>query len=71
MIPSIMLGSAVTGALVGVFGNELRAPHGGIFLFPLVSNPLTYILAIAIGTVVTAVAVIIAKGIGGGVVVED
>jgi hypothetical protein len=36
-----------------------------------VSNPLTYILAMLIGTVVTAVAVIIAKGIGGGVVVED
>ena len=71
VIPSIMLGSAVTGALVGVFGNELRAPHGGIFVFPLVSNPLTYILALAIGTVVTAVAVIIAKGIGGGVVVEE
>ena len=71
VIPSIMLGSAVTGALVGVFGNELRAPHGGIFVFPLVSNPLTYILAMLIGTVVTAVAVIIAKGIGGGVVVED
>ena len=64
VIPSIMLGSGVTGALVAIFGNELRAPHGGIFVFPLVSNPLTYILAIAIGTVVTALAVIVAKGIG-------
>ena len=71
VIPSIMLGSAVTGALVGVFGNELRAPHGGIFVFPLVSSPLTYIIALLVGTVVTAVAVIIAKGIGGGVVVEE
>jgi PTS system fructose-specific IIC component len=66
-----MLGSAVTGALVGVFGNELRAPHGGIFVFPLVSNVLTYLIAMLVGTVVTAVAVIIAKGIGGGAVVEE
>lgn len=64
VIPSIMIGSGVTGALVAIFGNELRAPHGGIFVFPLVSSPLTYILAIAIGTVVTALAVILAKGIG-------
>ena len=63
VIPSIMIGSGVTGALVAIFGNELRAPHGGIFVFPLVSSPLTYILAIAIGTVVTALAVIVAKGI--------
>ncbi len=71
VIPSIMLGSAVTGALVGVFGNELRAPHGGIFVFPLVSNVLTYIIAMLVGTVVTAVAVIIAKGIGAPASVEE
>ena len=41
VIPSIMIGSGVTGALVAIFGNELRAPHGGIFVFPLVSSPLT------------------------------
>ena len=64
VIPSIMIGSALTGALVGVFGNELSAPHGGIFVFPLVSNWLTYVLAIAIGTVVTALLVLVAKGIG-------
>lgn len=64
VIPSIMLGSGITGALVALFGNELRAPHGGIFVFPLVSNWLTYILAIAIGTVVTALLVLVAKNIG-------
>ena len=64
VIPSIMLGSAVTGGLVAAFGNELRAPHGGIFVFPLVSNVLTYILAILIGTAVTGLLVIVAKGIG-------
>ncbi|MFM7013970.1 MAG: PTS fructose transporter subunit IIC [Actinomycetota bacterium] len=64
VIPSIMVGSGVTGALVALFGNELRAPHGGIFVFPLVSSWLTYVLAIAIGTVVTALLVMVAKGIG-------
>ncbi|MEY4263010.1 MAG: hypothetical protein RLY88_718, partial [Actinomycetota bacterium] len=64
VIPSIMIGSGLTGALVAIFGNELRAPHGGIFVFPLVSNPLTYILALLIGTVVTALLVLVAKGIG-------
>ncbi len=64
VIPSIMLGSGITGALVALFGNELRAPHGGIFVFPLVSNWLTYVLAIAIGTVVTALLVLVAKNIG-------
>ena len=64
VIPSIMIGSAVTGALVGLFGNELRAPHGGIWVVGLISNPLTYLLAVAIGTVVTAFLVIVAKGMG-------
>ncbi|MEO0048794.1 MAG: hypothetical protein RL556_126 [Actinomycetota bacterium] len=69
VIPSIMIGSGVTGVLVGLFNNHLPAPHGGIFVIPLidgvnVTSILTYLLAIAVGTVVTAVAVIIAKGLG-------
>ena len=64
VIPSIMVGSGVTGAIVALFGNELRAPHGGIFVFPLVSSWYTYVLAIAIGTVVTAILVLVAKSIG-------
>lgn len=59
VIPSCMVGSAVTGAMVMGFGNELRAPHGGIFVLPLVSNPLLYLLAIAVGTIITAVLVIV------------
>jgi PTS system fructose-specific IIC component len=59
VIPSTMAGSAVTGALVMAFGNEVRAPHGGIWVIPLVSNPFLYLLAIAIGTVVTAGLVIV------------
>ncbi len=64
VIPSIMVGSGVTGAIVALFGNELRAPHGGIFVFPLVSDWWLYILAILIGTVLTAGLVMVAKGIG-------
>jgi PTS system fructose-specific IIC component len=59
VIPSCMVGSAVTGALVMGFGNELRAPHGGIFVLPLVSNPILYLLAIVIGMVITAALVIV------------
>ncbi|NMH97719.1 PTS fructose transporter subunit IIC [Pseudonocardia acidicola] len=61
VIPSLMFGSAVTGALVMWFGNTLRAPHGGIFVVPLIGRPLLYLLAIAIGSVVTAVSVIVLK----------
>jgi PTS system fructose-specific IIC component len=66
VIPSIMIGSGVTGALVGLFQVGSHAPHGGIWVAALVSNPGLYLLAIAIGTVVTALCVIIAKNIGKG-----
>jgi PTS system fructose-specific IIC component len=59
VIPSTMVGSAVAGALVMVFGNELRAPHGGIFVVALVTKPFLYLLAIAIGTVVTTAMVVV------------
>ena len=49
-----MAGSALTGALVMAFGSELRAPHGGIWVIGLVSNPLLYIAAIAAGTALSA-----------------
>ena len=58
-----MVGSAVTGALVMAFGTNSRAPHGGIWVLPLVGNPLLYLLAIVIGTVVTAVLVVTLKGL--------
>jgi len=63
VIPSIMIGSGVTGALVGAFGCGLRAPHGGLWVFGLVNNWPMFLLAVAIGTVVTALLVIIAKNI--------
>ncbi|MEC0210067.1 fructose-specific PTS transporter subunit EIIC [Paenibacillus ehimensis] len=58
VIPSIMIGSAVTGALSMLFGVTLRAPHGGIFVLPIpnaVSHLALYAAAIVAGTVVTAV----------------
>jgi fructose PTS system EIIBC or EIIC component len=63
VIPSLMAGSAVTGALSMAFGCTSRAPHGGIFVVPLIGNPLLYLVAILVGTVVTAVMVIALKGL--------
>lgn len=61
VIPSMILGSATTGALSMMFGATLRAPHGGVFVVPLVGQPLLYALAIVVGTVVSAAVVILAK----------
>lgn len=64
VIPSIMIGSAVAGALSMAFGATLRAPHGGIFVLAIpnaVGHLGLYVLAIAIGTVVTALLVSILK----------
>lgn len=66
VIPSCMLGSGATGALVMLFGNTLRAPHGGIWVVPLIGSPLLYLVAIVIGTVITAAAVISLKAAGPG-----
>jgi len=63
VIPSLMAGSAVTGALSMAFGATSRAPHGGIFVVPLIGNPFLYLVAIIIGTVVTAVLVITLKSL--------
>ncbi|WP_462413140.1 PTS fructose transporter subunit IIABC [Neobacillus sp. Marseille-QA0830] len=55
VIPSVMVGSAVTGALTMFFGIGLRAPHGGVFVFPLVDgNWLLYLLAVVIGAIISA-----------------
>ncbi|RSK28482.1 PTS fructose transporter subunit IIA [Bacillus sp. HMF5848] len=58
VIPSIIIGSAVAGALSMVFGIGLPAPHGGLFVIPLVEgNPFMYLVAILIGAAVTALLV--------------
>ncbi|WP_243299048.1 PTS fructose transporter subunit IIABC [Bacillus litorisediminis] len=56
VIPSIVVGSAVAGALSMLFEIGLPAPHGGIFVIPLIEgNPFLYVLAILIGAVITAI----------------
>jgi PTS system fructose-specific IIC component len=55
VIPSCLIGSGVAGAISMMFGCTLMAPHGGIFVFPVVGNALYYLLALVVGTVVSAV----------------
>ncbi|MDX3693135.1 fructose-specific PTS transporter subunit EIIC [Streptomyces europaeiscabiei] len=62
VIPASMAGGAVTGALAMAFGSTLRAPHGGIWVTPLIGKPFLYLLAVAVGTAVTAGLVILLKG---------
>jgi PTS system fructose-specific IIC component len=64
VIPSIMLGGATTGAIIAAAGVQAQAPHGGIVVFFAIKGVLVWLLAIAIGTVVGAAAVIVAKSIG-------
>ena len=55
ILPSCIIGSALAGSLSMVFGCGLRAPHGGIFVFPLVDHAALYCVALAVGSVVGAV----------------
>ncbi|GAB2505385.1 PTS fructose transporter subunit IIABC [Nocardia heshunensis] len=61
VIPSMMAGGAVTGALVMAFGTTLSAPHGGIFVFFAVGGIAGFLIALALGTVVGAACVTAAK----------
>lgn len=54
VIPACVVGSAVSGALSMAFNCTLMAPHGGIFVVPLIGNPWGYLLALAIGSIVSA-----------------
>ncbi|MFE7127268.1 fructose-specific PTS transporter subunit EIIC [Streptomyces sp. NPDC057617] len=62
VIPSAMAGGAVTGGLSMLFECTLRAPHGGIFVIPLIGDPFLYLLAIAVGTAVSTGLVVLLKG---------
>ena len=55
VIPCTLVGAGVAGFLSALFGCTLMAPHGGLFVFATVGNPLMYILSWAIGSVITAV----------------
>jgi len=61
VIPSMVVGSALAGALTMVFDCTLRAPHGGIFVVPTIGNPLMYLLSIAVGAVVSALILVVLK----------
>ena len=52
VIPSCVVGSAVAGAMSMIFNCTLMAPHGGIFVVPVIGNPLMYLAAVAVGSVV-------------------
>ena len=54
VLPSCIIGSALAGALSMAFHCTLMAPHGGIFVFPVVSNAVMYLVALVAGTVVSA-----------------
>ena len=54
-IPSFIIGSALTGALVGLSGIKLMAPHGGIFVIGLTNNPILYLVYVLIGAVVSGI----------------
>jgi PTS system fructose-specific IIC component len=61
VIPSMMFGGAITGALTMATGVTLRAPHGGIFVFFAIGNLLWFLVALAVGTIAGAMAVVAAK----------
>lgn len=54
-IPSFIVGSALTGALVGLSGIKLMAPHGGIFVIGLTNNPILYLVYVLIGAVASGI----------------
>ena len=55
VLPSCIIGSAVAGAISMAFNCTLMAPHGGIFVFPVVGNAVMYLAALVVGTVISAV----------------
>jgi PTS system fructose-specific IIC component len=65
VIPSMMAGGAVTGALIMAFDVTLKAPHGGIFVFFAIGKLAWFLVALAAGTVIAALAVIAAKQFSG------
>ncbi len=61
VIPACAIGSAVAGGLSMMFGCSLRAPHGGIFVVPVIGNPLWYLVALAAGSIVGMILLAILK----------
>ena len=61
VIPACVVGSATAGALSMFFGCALRAPHGGIFVLPVISNPLGYFISLVVGSVLGMVVLAVLK----------
>ncbi|MBC3889353.1 PTS fructose transporter subunit IIC [Acetobacterium paludosum] len=61
VIPSCIIGSATAGGLSMFFGCTLMAPHGGIFVFPVVGNPIGYVIALLVGSIVAMILLAILK----------
>lgn len=61
VIPACAIGSSIAGALSMTFGCSLRAPHGGIFVLPVISNPMGYFISLVIGSVVGMILLAILK----------
>ena len=54
VIPASIIGAGIAGGLSMFFGVQLPAPHGGLFVIPVVTHPIMYLVSIAVGSVVTA-----------------
>lgn len=61
IIPPCIAGSAVAGALSMLFGCGSRAPHGGIFVIGIIDNPLLFLAAVAAGSVVAMLGIVLLK----------
>ena len=55
VIPACMAGAAAAGAFSALFGCQLPAPHGGIFVLPVMTHPILYLLALTVGSMITAI----------------
>ena len=55
VIPASVIGAGIAGGLSMLFGVQLPAPHGGLFVLPVVTHPVMYLVSILIGSIVTAV----------------
>ena len=71
VIPSIMVGSAVTGGLSQAFDVGLRAPHGGVFVLFAVDGVLGFVIALVAGVLVAAACVIALKSVGSSNTADD
>ncbi|MFF0944294.1 fructose-specific PTS transporter subunit EIIC [Kocuria sp. CPCC 205300] len=65
VLPASMIGGAVAGAVSMATGVTSAAPHGGVWILPVIGNPLMFLLSVVVGTVVTAALVVALKHVGG------